>query len=213
MSLELWFAFSLASIVLLVVPGPTVMLVVSYALGYGKRSALATVPGVMLGDLTALSVSLAGAGAVLAASATLFTVLKYVGAAYLIWLGLKLWRAEPKLEVPRDVSSQGDSGSRKDARSMFWSAYIVTALNPKGIVFFIAFLPQFVSPEQPVVPQFLILGATFLVLATTSVAIWATAAGEMRARFRKPGTLKLVNRFGGGFMICAGFLTAAARRV
>lgn len=207
MSLELWFAFSLASIVLLVVPGPTVMLVVSYALGHGKRSAWATVPGVMLGDLTALTVSLAGAGAVLATSATLFTVLKYVGAAYLVWLGIKLWRAEPKLEVPQD------GGSRKGARSMFWSAYIVTALNPKGIIFFIAFLPQFVLPEQPVVPQLVILGATFLALATTSVAIWATAAGEMRARFRKPGTLKLVNRFGGGFMICAGFLTAAARRV
>lgn len=207
MSLELWFAFSLASIVLLVVPGPTVMLVVSYALGHGKRSAWATVPGVMLGDLTALTVSLAGAGAVLAASATLFTVLKYMGAAYLVWLGIKLWRAEPKLEMPQDA------GSRKDARSMFWSAYIVTALNPKGIIFFIAFLPQFVSPAQPVVPQLVILGATFLALATTSVAVWATAAGEMRARFRKPGTLKLVNRFGGGFMICAGFLTAAARRV
>ncbi len=207
MSLELWFAFSLASIVLLVVPGPTVMLVVSYALGHGKRSAWATVPGVMLGDLTALTVSLAGAGAVLATSATLFTVLKYLGAAYLVWLGVKLWRAEPKLEVPQET------GSRKDARSMFWSAYIVTALNPKGIVFFIAFLPQFVSPEQAVVPQLVILGATFLTLATMSVAIWAMAAGEMRARFRKPGTLKLVNRFGGGFMICAGFLTAAARRV
>lgn len=207
MSLELWFAFSLASIVLLVVPGPTVMLVVSYALGHGKRSAWATVPGVMLGDLTALTVSLAGAGAVLATSATLFTVLKYLGAAYLVWLGIKLWRAEPKLEVPQET------GSRKDARSMFWSAYIVTALNPKGIVFFIAFLPQFVSPEQAVVPQLVILGATFLTLATMSVAIWAMAAGEMRARFHKPGTLKLVNRFGGGFMICAGFLTAAARRV
>ncbi len=207
MSLELWLAFSLASIVLLVVPGPTVMLVVSYALGHGKRSAWATVPGVMLGDLTALSVSLAGAGAVLATSATLFTILKYVGAAYLIWLGIKLWRAEPKLEVPQDP------GARKNARSMFWSAYIVTALNPKGIIFFIAFLPQFVSPAQPVVPQLIILGATFLALATTSVAIWAMAAGEMRARFRKPQTLKLVNRFGGGFMICAGFLTAAARRV
>ncbi len=206
MPLELWFAFSLATLVLLVVPGPTVMLVVSFALGHGKRSALATVPGVILGDFTALTVSLAGAGAVLATSATLFTILKYAGAAYLIWLGIKLWRSEAKLEIPQDTTS------RKNARSMFWSAYIVTALNPKGIVFFIAFLPQFVSPGQAVLPQLVILGATFLALATVSVSIWAMAAGEMRARFRKPGTLKLVNRLGGGFMICAGFLTAAARR-
>ena len=76
------------------------MLVVSYALGYGRRTAWATVPGVALGDFTAMTISLAGAGAVLAASATLFAILKYVGAAYLIWLGIKLWRAEPSLELP-----------------------------------------------------------------------------------------------------------------
>lgn len=206
MPLELWFAFAVASIVLLVVPGPTVMLVVSYALGYGRKTAWATVPGVLLGDFTALTVSLLGAGAVLAASATLFTVLKYVGAAYLVWLGIKLWRADARLEVP---AAEG----RKASRSMFWSAYIVTALNPKGIVFFIAFLPQFVVPEQPVIPQFFILGGTFLLLVSLSITFWAMAAGTLRARFRKPGTLKLVNRFGGGFMIGAGLLTAAARRI
>lgn len=207
MPLELWFAFSLTSIVLLVVPGPTVMLVVSYAMGYGRRTAWATVPGVALGDFTAMTISLAGAGAVLAASATLFAILKYVGAAYLIWLGIKLWRAEPSLELPDQAVAV------KGQRSMFWSAYIVTALNPKSIVFFIAFLPQFVVPAHPALPQFLILGTTFLVLATVSAAIWAIAAGEMRARFRKPATLKMVNRFGGGFMIGAGLLTAAARRI
>ena len=207
MPLELWLAFSLTSIILLVVPGPTVVLVFSYALGQGKRTAWATVPGVALGDFTAMTISLAGAGAILAASATLFAILKYVGAAYLIWLGIKLWRAEPRLELADGAPKA------KGNRSMFWSAYIVTALNPKSIVFFIAFLPQFVIPAQPALPQFLILGATFLVLATVSSAIWAVAAGAMRAGFRKPGTLKLVNRFGGGFMIGAGLLTAAARRV
>ncbi|WP_282610148.1 LysE family translocator [Pelagibius sp. Alg239-R121] len=212
MPLELWFAFSLTSIVLLVVPGPTVMLVFSYALGHGKRTAWATVPGVALGDFTAMTISLAGAGAVLAASATLFAILKYVGAAYLIWLGIKLWRAEPRLEQPGDALPETELGV-KDRRSMFWSAYVVTALNPKSIVFFIAFLPQFVAPAQPVLPQFVILGATFLVLATVSSAIWALAAGAMRAGFRKPRTLKLANRFGGGFMIGAGLLTAAVRRV
>ena len=107
MSLELWIAFVAASAVVLTVPGPTVMLVVSYALRRGRATGWATVPGVALGDFTAMTASLLGAGAVLAASATLFAVLKYAGAAYLIWLGIKLWRADPHLadiqETPEDV--------------------------------------------------------------------------------------------------------------
>ena len=101
MSIELWIAFTLASVVLLAIPGPTVMLVISYALGRGKTSGWATVPGVTLGDFTAMTASLLGAGAVLAASATLFTVLKLLGAAYLIWLGVNLWRAKPHLDEVR----------------------------------------------------------------------------------------------------------------
>ncbi|MBO6785197.1 MAG: LysE family translocator, partial [Alphaproteobacteria bacterium] len=97
MSLELWLAFTAASAVLLAIPGPTVMLVVSYALGRGRASAWATVPGVTLGDFTAMTVSLFGAGAVLAASADLFTALKLAGAAYLVWLGIRLWRAPAAL--------------------------------------------------------------------------------------------------------------------
>ena len=159
MSIEVWIAFVVASSVLLAVPGPTVMLVVSYALGRGKQTGWATVPGVTLGDFTAMTASLLGAGAVLAASATLFTALKLAGAAYLIWLGIGLWRAEPKLAGLEDTSS-GASNS-----AMFWNAYVVTALNPKSIVFFVAFVPQFVDPSMAVLPQFVILEATFLFLA------------------------------------------------
>lgn len=93
MALEIWLAFALASAVLLSIPGPTVLLVVSYALARGRSSAWATVPGVTLGDFTAITASLLGAGALLQASATLFTVLKLAGAAYLIWLGIQTWRA------------------------------------------------------------------------------------------------------------------------
>lgn len=89
MSIELWLAFVAASAILLAIPGPTVLLVISYALGHGKRSATATVAGVALGDFTAMTASILGLGALLATSATLFTVLKWVGAAYLIYLGIK----------------------------------------------------------------------------------------------------------------------------
>jgi len=207
MSLEIWIAFALASAVLLVIPGPTVMLVVSYALGRGRDSAWATVPGVSLGDLTAMTVSLAGAGAVLAASATLFTVLKLCGAAYLIWLGIGLWRAEPE----RLVVSRGERVPR-DWRRMFWHAYVVTALNPKSIVFFIAFVPQFVVPQAPLLPQFAILIGTFVGLATVNTILWALLVGEMRRRFESPVTLRRINRLGAGFLIGAGALTAMARR-
>jgi len=207
MPLEIWIAFALASAVLLTIPGPTVMLVVSYALGRGRDSAWATVPGVALGDLTAMTVSLAGAGAVLAASAGLFTVLKLCGAAYLVWLGIGLWRAAPgKLQLARGAKAP------KEGSRMFWNAYVVTALNPKSIVFFIAFVPQFVVADLPLLPQFAIMIATFVGLAAVNTVLWAVLVGEMRRRFERPGMLKLINRIGGCFLIAAGVLTALTRR-
>ncbi|MEM7172822.1 MAG: LysE family translocator [Pseudomonadota bacterium] len=206
MSLEIWIAFALASSALLAVPGPTVMLVVSYALGHGKASGWATVPGVALGDFAAMTASLLGAGAVLAASSTLFTGLKLLGAAYLIWLGIKLWRA------PAELSELEAATDKTPKRTMFWNAFIVTALNPKGLVFFVAFVPQFIDPTRPALIQFAILEATFLVLAAANVAVWAVMAGHLRSRFKRPQTLRLVNRLGAGFLIGAGLLTAVVRR-
>lgn len=206
MSFELWLAFAAASAALLAIPGPTVMLVVSYALGQGRATGWATVPGVALGDFVAMTVSLAGAGAVLAASADLFTVLKLCGAAYLVWLGIKLWRAEP---VPPDTEP---AGKRAGSRAMFANAFAVTALNPKSIVFFVAFVPQFIDPAKPALTQFIVLEGTFLALAAANAALWAVLAGEMRQRFRHPGTLRLLNRTGAGFLVGAGVLTALARR-
>ena len=207
MPLELWIAFALASAALLAIPGPTVMLVVSYALGRGRVTGWASVPGVTLGDFTAMTASLLGAGALLAASATAFTILKFAGAAYLVWLGIKLWRAKPELD---EITAEKGRGGR---RAIFWQSFVVTALNPKSIVFFVAFVPQFIDPAAPLLMQFVILEATFLTLAALNVAIWVLAVGTLRERFRNPATLKLVNRIGGGFLIGAGLLTAAMRRV
>lgn len=171
----------------------------------------ATVPGrrcqgVALGDLTAMTVSLAGAGAVLAASATLFAVLKLFGAVYLVWLGIGLWCA-----APAELAINRGAGAPRELRRMFWKAYVVTALNPKSIVFFIAFVPQFVVADAPVTPQFTIMIATFVGLAAVNTVLWAVLVGEMRRRFERPGALKVINRTGGGFLIGAGVLTALAR--
>jgi threonine/homoserine/homoserine lactone efflux protein len=205
MSLELWLAFAAATTALLAVPGPTVLLVVSYALGKGRGSAVATVPGVALGDFTAMTVTHAGAGAIQAASATLFTALKLAGAAYLIWLGVQLWRAG-------DHPMPGARRLQADRWRMFRNAYVVTALNPKGVVFFVAFVPQFGDPAAALLAQFVILEATFVVLAAVNVFLWALLAGHMRARFEKPASLRLVQRIGASFLIGAGLLTMLTRR-
>ena len=140
MTLELWAAFVAASSILLLIPGPTVLLVVSYALGQGWRTALPMAVGVALGDFTAMTLSMLGLGALLAASATLFTALKWIGAAYLVWLGIKLWRAGGTLEA----APRTDAVS---AAKMLGHAWLVTALNPKSITFFVAFLPAFLDPH------------------------------------------------------------------
>ena len=160
-----WIAFAAAAEALLIIPGPTVLLVVSYALAQGRRSAWATVPGVAAGDFTAMALSLLGLGAVLAASAELFTVLKICGAAYLVYLGIKVLRA-PVPESLDDSAPQEHAPWRITAH-----AYAVTALNPKGIVFYVAFFPLFLSADRPLLPQILTFGATFLVMATFNAAL------------------------------------------
>ncbi len=209
MSLEAWFAFAAASAIMLAIPGPTILLVVSYALGHGRKTALATVTGVALGDFTAMTASLFGLGAVLAASATLFTVLKWIGGAYLIWLGIKLWRA-PVISEPM---ADNDNLPEKKSLKVFLHAYVVTALNPKSIVFFVAFVPQFLNPSQPFFGQMLIMEATFLVLATINASVYALAANAARGLIRKASVQRAVNRTGGTLLIAAGAVTAGYRRI
>jgi threonine/homoserine/homoserine lactone efflux protein len=208
MSIEHWLAFVAASAILLAIPGPTILLVISYALGHGRKVASATVAGVALGDFTAMTASMLGLGALLATSATIFTVLKWVGAAYLIWLGIKLWRAP--------IAAEGADGTmsvpaEKPLR-IFLHTYAVTALNPKSIVFFVAFLPQFLDLSRPLFNQMLIFETTFLVLATLNATLYALMASAARQTIRKPRIQAIVNRTGGSLLIGAGLLTAGLRR-
>lgn len=205
MTLELYLAYVVATLIVLAIPGPTVMLVVSYALAQGRKSALASVAGVGLGDAVAAVASLAGLGAILAASATLFSVLKWIGAAYLVYLGVKLWRSRPQtLETVETRLADG--------RRIFLHTFVVTALNPKGIAFFIAFLPHFIAESAPILPQLLLLGSTFVVLGIVNAAVYALAAASVRERVRRPSTLRLMNRLGGGVLVMAGIMTATLRK-
>jgi threonine/homoserine/homoserine lactone efflux protein len=209
MSLEAWLAFAAASAIMLAIPGPTVLLVVSYALGHGRKTALATVSGVALGDFTAMTASLFGLGALLAASAALFTVLKWIGGAYLIWLGIKLWRAPV---VDGHIADNDNLPEEKSLR-IFLHTYVVTALNPKSIVFFVAFVPQFLNPALPFFDQMLVMEATFLVLCTLNASGYALAAHAARGLIRKASVQRAVNRTGGTLLIAAGAVTAGYRRI
>ncbi len=207
MEFEIWLAFVAASIALLLIPGPTVLLVLSYAISQGRRVALATVAGVAVGDLVAMSASLAGLGALVLASATLFTVIKWVGAAYLIYLGVTLMRSA-------STAALGDleTVSQTSAAGVFGHAAAVTALNPKSIVFFIAFVPQFVAVDSPLLPQFSVLVITFVGLAAINALAYAVLADRLRARIARPSVLAWFSRLGGGALIAMGVMTAAYRR-
>ncbi|QLA17194.1 LysE family translocator [Desulfolutivibrio sulfoxidireducens] len=203
MPLELYLAFVAASAVVLVIPGPTVMLLISRGLADGKKNVLPLVAGVTLGDLTAITLSMLGLGALLAASAALFTVVKWIGAVYLVWLGVKMLRE-------KGGALAVDPLAAKKAR--FAQAFCVTVLNPKSIMFFIAFLPQFVSHAQPVAPQLVLLGATFTVLAAVNAYMYAALAARAGGRLSDPRFVGVIRKAGGGVLVGAGVLTAAMRR-
>lgn len=205
MDFDLWLAFVAASTALLVVPGPTVLLVLSYALSQGRPVALASAAGVALGDFIAMTASLVGLGAMVAASATLFTALKWIGAAYLVWLGWRLLRAAPSdsLALPQPEIP---------ARGVFWHAAAVTALNPKSIAFFIAFVPHFLRPDAPLAPQFAAVVVTFVGLAALNAMAFALLADRLRARIARPGVLVALSRMGGLVLMGMGLVTAILRR-
>jgi threonine/homoserine/homoserine lactone efflux protein len=206
-----WISFVAATEALLIIPGPTVLLVISYALAQGKRSAWATVPGVAAGDFTAMALSLLGLGAVLAASAELFTALKLAGAAYLIYLGIKVLRAPvPETldeSAPHEHAPNGNSMGRITVH-----AYAVTALNPKSIVFYVAFFPLFLSAERPLLPQVLVFGTTFLVMATVNAILYAMMAGQVMRFLKGYRARKNLNRAAGGILLVTGGLLGVARR-
>jgi threonine/homoserine/homoserine lactone efflux protein len=204
MPIETWAAFAAATSVLLIIPGPTILLVVSYALGQGWRTALPVAAGVALGDFTAMTLSMLGIGALLAASATVFTILKWIGAVYLIYLGIKLFRAGGALRADPRTGAVS-------AAKMVGHAWLVTALNPKSITFFVAFLPQFLNRNADFFTQMLIFEATFLVLAFVNAFGYALVAARARNLVRNPRAIGIFNRTGGSLLIGAGIATVAMR--
>jgi len=205
MSIEMWVAFVIAAAIVLVIPGPTILLVISQAIAHGRRSALPLAAGVTLGDFTAMTLSLAGLGAIMAASAALFTLLKFAGAGYLLYLGVRLWRSNTEEDKIIPIADESK-------RSLFKGAFVVTALNPKSIAFFVIFLPQFVNSDSRILPQLLLLGTTFLILAFVNAALYAFFAGHLHDRMESQGARRWFHRCGGSVLVGAGIFTAALQR-
>ena len=202
MPLETWLAYTLVTTTFLLIPGPTIILVISYSLLRGRQAVIALVLGVGLGDLTAMSLSFLGVGVLLQTVATAFYLIKWLGAAYLIWLGIKMWSSASEF-------TDLDKKNRSHAwREIFSSAYITTSLNPKSILFFLAFIPQFIEPELPFTTQVIILGATFFVLAIISVLGYAALAIYAGQQLHLPLIQRWTHRIGGGLLIGAGGMTA-----
>ena len=204
MSLTVWLAFVSTSAVLLVVPGPTILTVIGYALSHGKRANAALVAGVALGDSTALCLSVLGLGPLLASSAWWFTVVKTIGGLYLLYLGISLFR--------KGVSSQKDETmENRSRRNVFFQTYLVTALNPKGIVFFIAFLPLFVTPGDRVTMQLWILSGTFVLMAALNTILYAVFASSARRFVESPSAQKGLKYAGGSLLSAAGLWALITR--
>lgn len=206
MAVELWIAFLVATAALLIIPGPTILTVISYSVAHGKRAKLPLILAVAIGDSTALVLSLVGLGAVLATSSSLFVLIKWAGGLYLIYLGIKLLRAgtaDTTLATPAAPDS---------LFKLFFNTWLVTALNPKGILFFVAFLPQFIDTTHAVAPQLWILSISFVVLATLNAFLYAQFAGSARRLLSSARAQRRFNLTGGSLLSVAGVWALTAKQ-
>ena len=210
MSVQVWLAFVAATIVVVLIPGPTVLLVIGDALANRQRQAWSTVMGVGLGDGVAMALSLAGAGALLRASTAAFTVMKTLGGLYLLYLGVRsiVNARKNKGDVPLD----GAASASQSELSRFRRAWTVTVLNPKSTLFFVAFVPQFISTKGSFVSQSAILLVTFVALAMLNASVYSSLARLIGRRLTTPSAQRKVGYAGGGTLIAAGTLTLALRR-
>jgi threonine/homoserine/homoserine lactone efflux protein len=194
-----------AAALLLVIPGPAVFYIVGRSIGHGRSAGLVSALGVSVGTLVHTTAAALGLSALLMSSATAFSAVKYLGAAYLIYLGIQKIRRDESFELSADAP-------RINLSRIFAQGIVVNILNPKSALFFFAFLPQFIDPARGhVVPQIFFLGTLFAVLGLTSDSIWALTAGTVAHLFRRnPRAMRTQRYVSGGMLISLGVATAFA---
>jgi homoserine/homoserine lactone efflux protein len=201
MNIELFTAFVLITIVLILTPGPIVTLVIATGATHGVRAALTTVLGTTIGNAILIAAIAVGLSWVLKNAVGLFEMLRWAGAAYLVWLGIQAWR-----------NAGTEAGAPPKTRVHFWRGMLVALTNPKTIAFFTAFLPQFVDPTLPAERQLFVMCAASILIAWVFDSGWAIASGLGRAWFMQPARAKLLGRMSGAVLIGGGIWLSLARR-
>ena len=203
MSLQLYLAYVAACIALALLPGPVVTLVIANGLRYGTRAALINMAGAQVGLGIVIGIVAVGLTSLMATMGYWFDWVRFAGAAYLVWLGIKLIRSPAMLET-------SDAPPPPPRGGFFLQGLLVLLSNPKVLVFFGAFIPQFVDMSQPQFPQIVLLGLTFMVTVAMSDAGYALLAGRAR-RILSARRARLLSRASGGFMIGGGIWLALSR--
>jgi homoserine/homoserine lactone efflux protein len=201
---QIYLAFVIATSIMIALPGPSVMLTIAHSISFGWKRTLATVAGETAGIAVQLIIAAAGLASVLSAVAGAFEWLRWAGAAYLVYLGIRQWRSAGE---PLNLDN-----SRISGRNLFIQGLAVTIPNPKSLIFIAAFLPQFIDATRPAVLQFTIIVPTFLAITFLVTSVWALAAGKARGILGRSRTLKPIHKAAGGFMVLAGVGLALARR-
>ena len=206
MSLDTWLAFFVASWLISLSPGAGAISCMTAGMRFGYRRGLWNILGLQLGIMFILVVVAAGLGAVLAASTTAFAAVKWLGVAYLVWLGVQQWRAPAE---PLAVDGVPADGTRK---ALVLRGFLVNATNPKGLLFMLAVLPQFIDPARPQLPQYAVCAATLLFTDLVVMSGYTGLAARVLRLLRAPHHLRAMNRTFGGLFVAAGALLATFRR-
>jgi homoserine/homoserine lactone efflux protein len=207
MNPHLFLAYCLAATVLVLLPGPIVTLVVANSLSHGTRNGLATVAGASIGNTLLIAAAAIGLIAFFALLSEVFAIVRWAGAAYLIWLGIHAWRAPGKSE-----RVNAKAPVHRSARRLFLQGFLIAITNPKAIIFYIAFLPQFVDPHLAAGPQLLAMSSVMILIALISDTCYALLAGRVRAWFTTPARRRLQGRITGTLLIGTGCGLLLARR-
>ena len=202
--LSSYLIYLAACIAVVIVPGPTVTLIMANSMRYGVRAGLMNVAGTQIGILSMVLILAIGFTAVVEAMGHVFDWLRLAGAAYLIWLGIRLWRSDGNI-------GQAEAQSARARRRFAVQGFFVIWSNPKALLFFGALFPQFIDPTQPAWSQTLILGLTFIAVATVLDSLYGLVAGRTGLLLNRRN-IRLVERIGGSFLIGGGVWMALSRR-
>lgn len=204
MTWTLYLAFVATTTALILLPGPNIALIVSNSIAYGPRRGLATVAGTSAAMAVALTFTTLGMTSLLLIASVWFEWLRWIGVVYLVYLGIQQWRAKPVGGI--------DAGRETSLKRLFWQGFAVSATNPKVLLFYVAFFPQFVDSSAAALPQMVLLSVTFVVIAATLDSGFALLAGRVRGLVNNERRARIQNRVTGSLLIGAGIGLALARR-